>query len=148
MEIGDIIQTSDGKVLRLVPKPAATLENTLEQLNINLSLLIDTERWIGKYTSISETISANSDRSEYTFHFPVRYLRINSDQPIKMQFNDPGNPVINISVGEFPYTLSHIRPGFYNQVLVYHHGFYRYCHFNTRNGITFKYFSIPLAVEW
>jgi hypothetical protein len=112
-ELGDTIQTSDGKILKLVEKPKSmSLQDTLDQLNINLSILIDTERWIGKYTSVSDTVSANSSRSEYKFYFPLRYLRINSDQPIKVQFNDPGNPVINISAGEFPYTLPDIRPGF------------------------------------
>jgi hypothetical protein len=111
-EVGDTIQTSEGKILRLVPAQPLTLQNTLEQLNINLSLLIDTERWIGKYTSVADSIDANSSHSEYTFNFPIRYLRINSDQPLKIQFNDVGNPVISISVGEFPYILSHIRPAF------------------------------------
>jgi len=117
--IGDTLTTSDGKVLKMVPKPTdagvvdlATLARILDQLNINLSILIDTERWIGKYISTSETVEANSSRAVYKFHFPLRYLRINADQPLKIQFNDVGNPVINISVGEFPYTLPDIRPGF------------------------------------
>jgi hypothetical protein len=118
-KIGDVIHTSDGKVLQMVPKPStggvatlATLATLLDQLNVNLSLLIDTERWLGKYISLEDVVDANSNHSEYKFYFPLRYLRINSDQPLKIQFNDVGNPVINISVGEFPYVLPDIRPGF------------------------------------
>jgi hypothetical protein len=119
IKIGDEIQTSDGKTFRMVPKPTssapvtlATLANLMEQINVNLSILIDTERWLGKYLSFSEEVEANSDRIEYKFHFPVRYLKITADQPIKLQINDVGNPIISISAAEFPYTLPNIRPEF------------------------------------
>lgn len=118
-KIGDIIQTSDGKVLQMVPKAVdngkvtlETIRDAIDQVNVNLSILIDTERWMGKYISFSEVIEANSNRKEYPFHFPIRYLKIDSDQPLKVQINDVGNPVIDISAGEFPYTLPDIRPGF------------------------------------
>lgn len=119
VKIGDEMTTSDGKVFKMVPRQESgsavtltTLANILDQVNINLSILIDTERWIGKYTSLEDTLDANAERKEYKFYFPVRYLKIYADQPISLQINDVGNPIINISAGEFPYELPHLRPGF------------------------------------
>jgi hypothetical protein len=116
--IGDVIQTSDGKVLQMVPRTIddgeitiGTLAKLLDQINVNLSILIDTERWVGKYNAITDQIDANTSVSEYKFNFPPRYIKINADQPIKVQINDIGNPVIDISAAEYPYVISDIKPG-------------------------------------
>lgn len=125
--IGDRVTTASGEVYLMVSgqpgidvrKPAdlATIAGLLEQVNINLNILIDTNRWVGKYTSIEENLADGAERSDFTFNFPVRYIRIYTDQPIKIQINDIGNPLISIDATEMPYVLSNLFPGFFIQKL-------------------------------
>jgi hypothetical protein len=89
-----------------------TLANLLTSLNSNLSVLVDTVRWSGKYSSIEDQYQANTERQDYDFKWPVRFLRVYANQPIKIQLNDVGNPVISVDVSEMPFILSGIMPGF------------------------------------
>lgn len=118
---GDVITTSSGEVYRMVgnsddtSKPAdiSTVASLLRQTNINLNILVDTFRWSGKYDSIEEQYEPGTERKEIVFKYPVRFLRVIANQPIKIQLNDKGNPSINVDISEMPFTLSGVTPGFY-----------------------------------
>lgn len=117
--IGDEVVTSNGEVYVLRGEPPKnysganmeTLAILLDQINTNLGILVDSTRWVGKYASIEEDLGSNVELNEYTFNFPVRYLRIFAYQPIKMRINDIGNPIINIDPTEMPYVISGINNG-------------------------------------
>jgi hypothetical protein len=121
--IGDKIITADGEVYLMVsgqpvagaqqPVDLATIARLLDQVNINLNILIDTNRWVGKYAAIEENLDNGVERRDFVFDFPVRYIRIYTDQPIKIQINDIGNPLISIDATEMPYVLSNLYPGFF-----------------------------------
>lgn len=126
-KIGDEVKTSDGEVYLMVSKDQPptfvknadlnTIAQLLDQVNINLNILIDTTRWVGSYISIEESLGKNTERTEYVFRFPIRYIRLYSDQPIRVQFNDIGNPIVSISATEMPYVLSNLTPGFFIEKL-------------------------------
>jgi hypothetical protein len=121
-KIGDEVKTSDGEVYLMVSKEQSptvvgnadlnTIAQLLDQVNINLNILIDTNRWVGSYISIEDNLEHDIERSEYVFRFPIRYMRLYADQPIRIQFNDIGNPLISISASEMPYVLPNLTPGF------------------------------------
>jgi hypothetical protein len=125
--VGDTVITSSGEVYLMVSNPSSqdiktpanfdTIANLLDQININMNILVDTSRWVGKYASIEENIDNDAERREFDFNFPVRYMRIYADQPIKIQINDIGNPIISIDATEMPYVLSNLSPSFFIQKL-------------------------------
>jgi hypothetical protein len=125
--IGDKVETADGEIYLMVSEKDAppvrsngssdTIARLLEQVNINLNILIDTNRWVGKYVTIEETLDRGVERRDFDFSFPIRYFKLYADQPIKIQFNDVGNPVISIDATEMPYVLSNLMPGFFIQKL-------------------------------
>ena len=126
--IGDEVKTSEGEMYVMVSKAdvsntfsnatISTLAQLLDQVNINLNILIDTQRWSGKYTAIEEFLLPNVEATTYNFVFPVRYLKIYIDQPIGIQFNDIGNPIINVDATESPYVLTGMAPGFLIQKII------------------------------
>ena len=120
-KVGDVITTSSGESFIMVdksvsdgtPATTATLATLLNQVNINLNILIDTFRWAGNYDLIEDTLQPHSERKVYQFKFPVRYFKIYTNQPIKLQLNDSGNKSIGIDTTEMPFVLDNITPGFY-----------------------------------
>lgn len=125
--VGDKVTTASGEVYLMVsnktsetaqpPATLTTIANLLDQVNINLNILIDTSRWVGKYAAIEENLDSGIERRDFDFKFPVRYIRIYTDQPIKIQINDIGNPIISIDATEMPYVLSNLFTGFFIQKL-------------------------------
>jgi len=91
-----------------------SLYQQLQQINLNLSILVDTLRWDGKYESIDMTVDANTERRGYPlggdFKFRPRILVINADQPITIQFNNTGNDPISLGVTDMPLNLLNIYP--------------------------------------
>jgi hypothetical protein len=118
--IGDEITTSGGVTYVMVAKSTtvsaqatvATLAELLDQVNLNLNILIDTFRWAGNYDAREDSLEQNSERQEYDFKFPVRYIRLYATQPISIQLNDVGNPMISVDTSEMPFVLNGLTPGF------------------------------------
>ena len=119
VKIGEEV-VANGNVYRAVasqvPKEITieSLYQQLEQINRNLSILVDTFRWDGKYDSTDISITANTERRGYpfdgNFKFRPRILIINANQPISVQLNDEGNVPIFLGVTEMPLNLSNISP--------------------------------------
>jgi len=110
----------DGNIYRTVipqePKEITieSLYNQLNQINLNLSILVDTLRWDGKYESIDLNITGNTERTSYpfggSFKFRPRILIISANQPITIQLNSTENAPIPLNVLDMPLTLSNIYP--------------------------------------
>ena len=119
VEFGEEIAIG-GKVYKTVvpqPRQEITIEslyNQLDQINLNLSILIDTLRWDGKYESIDISITGNTERNGYpfggNFKFRPRILIISANQPIIVQLNSTENAPIPLGVLDMPLTLSNIYP--------------------------------------
>lgn len=107
VKLGDEIVVS-GKVYRTVASQIPqeitieSLYKQLQQINLNLSVLVDTLRWDGKYESIDVSVVANTERRGYPFDgdfkFRPRILIISANQPITVQLNDEGNAPISLGV--------------------------------------------------
>lgn len=91
-----------------------SLYQQLQQINLNLSILVDTLRWDGKYESIDINVDANTERRGYPFDgdfkFRPRVLIISANQPITVQLNSTGNAPIPLGVTDMPLNLSNIYP--------------------------------------
>jgi hypothetical protein len=119
VKLGDEITVS-GKIYKTVASQVPqeitieSLYRQLQQINLNLSILVDTLRWDGKYESIDISIEANTERRGYPFDgdfkFRPRILIINANQPITVQLNDSGNSPISLGVLDMPLNLSTIYP--------------------------------------
>lgn len=119
VKLGDEIVVS-GKVYRTVASQIPqeitieSLYKQLQQINLNLSVLVDTLRWDGKYESIDVSVVANTERRGYPFDgdfkFRPRILIISANQPITVQLNDEGNAPISLGVLEMPLNLSTLYP--------------------------------------
>lgn len=120
VKLGDEITVS-GKVYKTVTSQSPqeitieSLYTQLAQINLNLSILVDTLRWDGKYESIDISIDPNTERRGYPFDgdfkFRPRILIISANQPISVQLNNTGNAPISLSVTEMPLSLTNIYPG-------------------------------------
>ena len=119
VKLGDEITVS-GKVYKTVTSQLPqeitieSLYSQLAQINLNLSILVDTLRWDGKYESIDINIDPNTERRGYPFDgdfkFRPRILIISANQPITVQFNSTGNAPISLGVTEMPLNLTNIYP--------------------------------------
>jgi hypothetical protein len=119
VKLGDEI-TVRGKIYKTVasqvPQEITMKElfQQLQQINLNLSILVDTLRWDGKYDSIDINIDANTERQGYPFNgdfkFRPRVLIISANQPISVQLNSTGNAPISLSVTEMPLNLLTMCP--------------------------------------
>lgn len=119
VNLGDEI-TISGKVYKTVTPQVPheitieSLYRQLQQINFNLSVLVDTFRWDGKYESIDISVAANTERRGYPFDgyfkFRPRILIVNANQPITVQLNDKGNAPIPLGILDMPLNLSNIYP--------------------------------------
>ena len=82
----------------------------LLDLNEKLNILIDINQWVGKYDSIERDITPHTERGMYKFKFPVRYLKIDSNQNIILQLNDIGNSPITLSTTDMPFIMEDMVP--------------------------------------
>ena len=94
-----------------------TMDAIYEQLyliNANLSLLVDTLRWEGKYESIDISVEPNTERRAYPFEgnfkFRPRSLVISANQPITVQLNHPSNAPISLGISDMPFHLPIVYP--------------------------------------
>jgi hypothetical protein len=119
VKIGEEIAV-DGKVYKTIPSQSTqvitieSLYNQLRQINLNLSILVDTLRWDGKYETIDINVDANTERCGYpfggSFKFRPRILIISANQPVVVQLNDEGNAPIPLGILEMPLNLTNIYP--------------------------------------
>jgi len=101
-----------------LPEPQdVTMASIYEQLymiNSNLSLLVDTLRWEGKYESIDISVDPNTERRGYpfdgNFKFRPRNLVITANQPITIQLNSVENHPIALGVTDMPFNLPILYP--------------------------------------
>ena len=119
VKLGEEIKISGNtyKTVALQPTQEITIESLyrqLQQINLNLSILVDTLRWDGKYDTIDIPVDANTERRGYPFDgdfkFRPRVLVISANQPIVVQLNDTGNAPISLGVLDMPFNLSNIYP--------------------------------------
>lgn len=119
VKLGEEI-TISGKIYKTVVSQVPqeitieSLYKQLQQINLNLSILVDTLRWDGKYESIDINIDANTERRGYPFggdfKFRPRILIISANQPIIVQLNSTENAPIPLGVLDMPLNLSNIYP--------------------------------------
>jgi hypothetical protein len=119
VKLGEEITVSGNVYKTIAPQvpQAITIESLykqLQQINLNLSILVDTLRWDGKYESININIVANTERRGYpfdgNFKFRPRALIVSANQPIIIQLNDEGNSPISLGVLDMPLNLPNIYP--------------------------------------
>lgn len=119
VKLGDELVV-DGNIYKVFPQKVPqeitieSLYQQLAQINRNLSILVDTFRWDGKYDSMDIGVAANTERRGYpfdgNFKFRPRILIINANQPITVQLNDEGNAPIFLGVTDMPLNLSPLSP--------------------------------------